>query len=40
VDQLMEWLSAMAAQLPEAEGRSSAEREAQQQAQNAAVLMV
>jgi transcription-repair coupling factor (superfamily II helicase) len=38
LEQLMEWLSAMAAQLPEADGRSPDEREAERQARDAAVL--
>ncbi len=40
LEQLMEWLTAMAAQLPEADGRTADDREADQQARNAAVLAV
>jgi transcription-repair coupling factor (superfamily II helicase) len=40
LEQLMEWLTAMAAQLPEADGRTPAEREAEHQARNQAVLAV
>jgi transcription-repair coupling factor (superfamily II helicase) len=38
--QLMEWLTAMAAQLPEADGRTAGGREAERQAHDAAVLSV
>ncbi|WP_216903454.1 transcription-repair coupling factor [Synechococcus sp. CCY 9618] len=40
VEQLSEWLTAMAAQLPEADGRSAGEREAEQRNRDAAVLAV
>ncbi|KEF42720.1 MAG: transcription-repair coupling factor [Cyanobium sp. CACIAM 14] len=40
MEQLMEWLSAMAAQLPEADGRTAAERQAERLARDAAVLSV
>jgi transcription-repair coupling factor (superfamily II helicase) len=36
----MEWLTAMAAQLPDAEGRTAGDREAERQARNEAVLTV
>ena len=40
VEELMGWLAAMAAQLPDAEGRSEAERERQEAERNEAVLRV
>ncbi len=40
LEQLMEWFTAMAAQLPEADGRTSEQRQTEQQAQNEAVLVV
>ena len=40
VEQLMQWLSAMAAQLPGSDGQSEAERQRQQEQRNAAVLSV
>ncbi len=40
LEQLMEWLTAMAAGLPEADGRTADDREADQRARNAAVLAV
>ena len=40
LDELKSWLETMAAQIPDADGLSAAEREAKQQADNAAVLSV
>ncbi len=40
LEQLMEWLTAMAAQIPGADGRTQTEREEEQQAANEAVLAV
>ncbi len=40
LEQLMEWFTAMAAQLPEADGRTPEQREAEQVAKNEAVLVV
>jgi transcription-repair coupling factor (superfamily II helicase) len=40
IEQLMEWLNAMAAQLPGADGLSDSQRADQQQVQNEAVLAV
>jgi transcription-repair coupling factor (superfamily II helicase) len=40
VEELMGWLATMAAQLPDAEGLSEAERERQETERNEAVLRV
>ena len=40
VEQLMAWLSAMAGQIPEADGRTPEQRAEEQAATNAAVLVV
>ncbi len=40
LEQLMEWFTAMAAQLPEADGRTPEQRDAEQVAKNEAVLVV
>ncbi len=40
LDTLMEWLDAMADQIPDAEGRTQAQRQKEQDAANAAVLVV
>jgi transcription-repair coupling factor (superfamily II helicase) len=40
LETLMEWLTAMADQLPDAEGRSRAQRQEEQEARNASVLTV
>ncbi|NBQ36444.1 MAG: hypothetical protein EBU42_02305, partial [Synechococcus sp.] len=40
LDELKSWLETMAAQIPDADGLSAAEREAKQQADNQAVLSV
>jgi transcription-repair coupling factor (superfamily II helicase) len=40
VEQLMAWLSAMAGQIPEADGRTEGQRAEEQAAKNEAVLVV